>query len=555
MKKKITMLLMAGLFPVCMLSAQSGLPMKVVGEMRVAEGADMLSQGELRVDIASFGSGHITNHGTLNLPNGITFVSDAVTDGTLLNDGDGIVDFTGASQSDVKVVKEFTVGAYSYVSFPFDVKVGEIHNEDAGTTLTFNTNFFIGYYDSQRRADVGLIAESDGANWIWIGNTAAGYDGPADPKDYILKAGVGYLVMPTTPAGIMRLVFPAYAGINDIYSSVGDHYKKVDLTYYNSTNHTIDTQFGWNFIGNTQTTNFRLDGTHLDGTGFDGGFYYYEAGSWSFFHPWMASPDDKATMSPYAAKFAHAAEDIHVGYLSTGRHLEHQSGISFRTSSQNNKFANHLKLALNFEDNESLENMLYIVSNDDYSKGFKIVEDAISMTTESDPKSAFYSLLDGERMSLNGLPFSVTEIPLGASIKTEGNYSIVLDQLVGYDDKHILLYDKASNAIQDMLENDTYTFYSSTGVLDNRFELRISNDFTSIPDTETSNIYVYTEDNNVFIQNISAGDRVYIYDAAGALISNKIASSSEMSTSITGKGVFIVKVVGNIPFTTKVLLK
>ena len=129
--KRLFTLLIAGLGSATMLVAQA--PVNVVGEMKIATGANMVSKGEMRVGIST-ANGHITNEGSLKLPKGVTFVSDDVTDGTLLNNG--TVDFSGASQSDVKVVKNFETarGLYS-ISFPFDVKISDIIiQEGAGAT-------------------------------------------------------------------------------------------------------------------------------------------------------------------------------------------------------------------------------------------------------------------------------------------------------------------------------------------------------------------------------------------------------------------------------------
>ena len=532
MKRLIT-LLIAGLSSATMAMAQE--PVNVVGNMRIADGATMVSKGEMRIGIST-ANGHITNEGTLKLPKGITFVSDDVTDGTLLNNG--TVDFTGASQSEVKVIKSFGSSALFYtVSFPFDVKVSEIVGD--GGLYELEVDYYLGYYDSQSRANDGFIGTQD-RNWKWIV--------PAD-VDYVLEKNKAYMVYTNSP---MRLVFPAHTSTSlaSIYASKD---KTVPLTYYKPIDSPAPpSQWGWNFIGNLNTTNFLMGSDHLK----DGSDDYYETsiyklgldGQWTFIDP----VDNNTTMAPYAGAFTQTPFETNLTFLSTGRHQS--AAYQFRSEEAKPFYSNYLKLSLANENDSQFSDWLQVIVEDRYEKEFEIGKDAVKMFSFSKTIPDFYTMtIDETSLVSHKTDFSENEISLGLNVKEDGNYSIELEKLTGFEDRNILLVDKKENKVVD-LSTGFYSFYAQIGNDKDRFALRFTTDFTSI-DTPASSIVVYTENSDVIIDNISIGDNIEIYNVSGVLLKNGVATSEKVSYTLPEKGVYIVNVNGATSFAVKVMLK
>lgn len=531
MKKKITMLLMAGIIPAFMLSAQ--VPVKVVGDMNIASSAQLKSNGTMYVDMANSKNGRILNNGTLNLPKGIVFASDENSDGMLLNNNTVNL---GSTQSDIKVIKRMEYAEnYYYVSFPFDVKVGDIVGETDNTVL--DTDYYLAEYDGQERADFG----HEGETWVWIYNDVAG-------NNKILKSGTAYLIYTEKP---ISLVFPAYAGTEKMYATPD---LPVSVTYYTGNRTALSN--GWNLIGCRQTTSFDLNTNTLDGYVGYAYFYDKENDAWL---PYDLDPlfGDKVGMAPYAGFFAQveftvpgSSEDV--VFRSGGRNL---SDVDIKFRSTETSAIDLLQLKLQANSSEASD-FLRVIMADQYSDDFKIGEDAIKMISSSEKNKlpTFYSLIDNDPIAFSKMKASERkDIPLGIITKEEGSYNIGIDKLWGYDGKEIYLIDKELNNLKHNLLQGDYTFNAGMLKTDDRFELRIGNKETNIDDLGTSDIYVFAENSMLYVKNAPLGDMISVYNTTGQLVGEKEVTSKEITISLPEKGVYLVKITGSISYSTKVI--
>lgn len=150
----------------------------------------------------------------------------------------------------------------------------------------------------------------------------------------------------------------------------------------------------------------------------------------------------------------------------------------------------------------------------------------------------FYTLNNSRKLSIEAraLPFENTDIvPLGYSSTIAGNFSISLDNFDGvFTSENIYLKDNVTQVVHD-LKTGAYTFATTPGTFDNRFEIvyQASPELASATFT-SSNVVVYKNQQKVFIStgNITM-TKVRVYDLQGRLIfeSNEI-NNSETSFSI-----------------------
>ena len=540
MRKRITMLLMAGILPVCMLSAQS--PSKVAGEMKISSGAQVHSSGSVQVDMSSAHgtNGKILNEGTLNVPNGIIFASDDATDGMVLNKSS--VNH-GSTPSLIKVIKRFETGATYYsVTFPFDVKISEIIGETE--TLVFDEDYFVMEYLPERRALYGY-RDNMPANekpWVWIEGTTG--------LQRTLKAGVGYLIYPTKP---LSLVFPASAGTSTLFHPTNP--KSTTLTFYHSTER-LPVDHGWNFIGNMQKTSFNLNSGTINHPSVGYAYFYdREDDSWSDAYDLDPASPDKVLMAPFTGFFVQTAGTTHgqtstLSFLHPGKTLD-QTSLSFRSSDPASSTFQMLELKLQKSGDTGFDK-LRVIMDEKYSDTFVIGEDAVKMLSAKKPQ--FYTMLDGSPIIFNKMRPTTGEIPLGVILREAGEYTIGINNLRGFEGTEFYLVDKKQGRMHN-LSNGEYTFNSEILFSEDRYVLRTVTDVTAIETGATSKAIAYSQERSIHIANIEAGDLIAIYNLSGQLVVREAAVSERYSKALPA-GVYLVKATGsNTLYTAKIINK
>ena len=139
----------------------------------------------------------------------------------------------------------------------------------------------------------------------------------------------------------------------------------------------------------------------------------------------------------------------------------------------------------------------------------------------------FYSLIDDQVMAIQGkgLPFEQEDrVPLGVKIPSNGIYKIAIAAVDGLFEsgQTIYLEDKVLGVIHDLRQNP-YSFTGTTGILNDRFVLRYTNETLGNEDFENlDNSVLITSGNNLSVTSLKETIKdVKDYDVLGRLIDNK----------------------------------
>ena len=165
--------------------------------------------------------------------------------------------------------------------------------------------------------------------------------------------------------------------------------------------------------------------------------------------------------------------------------------------------------------------------------------------------SNLYSIMDVNKYAVQGrtLPFTDEDvIPLGISIVEPSAYQIEIDTLDGLflGSQNIYLKDKMLNVLHD-LKNSAYTFSSTIGTVEDRFELVFKNELLSNDLVETSDLIVYQSGDLVHLNSVNDEiQQIEVYDLLGRRVFHKSkVYQTEYSFSVQGfkNQMLVVKVI------------
>lgn len=151
----------------------------------------------------------------------------------------------------------------------------------------------------------------------------------------------------------------------------------------------------------------------------------------------------------------------------------------------------------------------------------------------------FYSLIDDQIMTIQGrgLPFNQEDrVPLGVKIPSNGIYKIAIATVDGLFslNQAIYLEDTALGIIHD-LRQAPYTFTGTSGIVNNRFVLRYTNETLGNDDFETLNdSVIVTTGNELTISSLKESIKeVIVYDVLGRLIERK-SNINALNVTLSG---------------------
>ena len=171
----------------------------------------------------------------------------------------------------------------------------------------------------------------------------------------------------------------------------------------------------------------------------------------------------------------------------------------------------------------------------------------------TDYKSAqnFYTLIGSDVFTIQGRASFLEEdkVPVGFKTSTSGTHSISIATVDGLFERgqNIYLEDKELNIIHDLKQNP-YSFYSVTGIYNNRFVLRytdgkLSNEDNQLNDTD---LYVISNEEIQIVSNGLKIKSIEIFDVLGRKLISKtdIDSNSVFVNEITkSNNVLIVNII------------
>ena len=203
-------------------------------------------------------------------------------------------------------------------------------------------------------------------------------------------------------------------------------------------------------------------------------------------------------------------------------------------------------LRINAEGND-LEDATFVHFNNDATSGYDNQFDGVKLMSEDISCPQIYTFTADKHLSINELPLAGNEtVKLGFICRTDGSYSLRASGIESFDaDTPILLEDIKLNKLQDLRQQEVYSFNYSTADDAGRFKLHFKT-ISNFPDAGNHGISIFSYDHKVIINNTTglAGE-VSIYDMTGRELIHS-AMSSRNTTSIPVQaaiGGYLVKVV------------
>ena len=534
MKKTITMLL-AGLLPVFAV-AQNEMPLTIFG--KVHNTGSMKSSSEVYLRSGDSRSAAVENNGTLVIPSGIIFDSDDSRDGLLLNNGTVVAP---SNPSQVQVRKKLSTFKWYFVSFPFDVLVSSI-TDNQGSPLTLDEDFYLNYYDIETRAQQGV--------WDNNGNPRSHWQDITSPGT-VLKRGIGYQVAYDNelhPEGL-EIVFPAQKpdDLTKLFSTSNDD-KKFALDYFIGTNMDIaNTSWGLNFIGTLSTANFQMSSGNLGG--YAGWIQYYDVAQENYID--IDLDLDPKTLPPYTSFFTQASGlEEKITYTQQGLRLsEVETGI--RSAAWNE--ADIFTLAIT---NGRYTDRIKVYSGSSYDEGFYSKEDVVKFLSPSPNVPKVWIKKGNESLLIDKAPYrEIKRFSLGVNIETAGEYIFSPEKVYEGNYQEIWLTDHLSGKRINLLEEDYSLQVTSPFLSNERFSLEMRlNAPTGLDDIVSGSIHIYAVNQNIHVEGCAQGDVISIYNIAGQQVGSYRAEGDFVSIPCSAKGALIVKVIGATSFKVSKIL-
>ncbi len=390
---------------------------------------------------------------------------------------------TGTTESPVHAVlpvgeQKSQYERFNYmISFPFDVKVGEIFGFG-----TIGRHYRIYYYDGLGRAKEGFFAERGDDNWRMI-----------DDTDSILHANQGYLLQlnyirmaddntatwPQKNMNEVELYFPAMNEINTIkledvvIPALGDAYKcKINLqpTYHALNNpdsveadRRIKDSY-WRCIGVPGFTSREANDT------WENFNWNADTKNMPYLYEWHMD-DNKLSVvssSTFTFKPMHAYL-IQNGNSFTWESVAHPTVAAPRRSAAEEGF---YEFYLEMQNGEQALDHTYVrlTDKENITADFDFGQD---LSKELNSGANIFTKVGYERLAANNLPLSeqTTIVPVGVKIAAEGNYTFAMPE--GTHGVGVTLVDNETGDRTNLSLFD-YSVNLTKGDYANRFILEIS---------------------------------------------------------------------------------
>lgn len=167
-----------------------------------------------------------------------------------------------------------------------------------------------------------------------------------------------------------------------------------------------------------------------------------------------------------------------------------------------------------------------------YVEGATVQKDRMfdALTSFKIPQN-FYSLIDNEIMAIQGkgLPFNQEDrVPLGVKIPSNGIYQIAIGAVDGFftAGQNIYLEDISLGIIHDLRVNP-YSFTATTGIINDRFVLRYTNETLGNEDFENNSNVLISSSNAIMVNATNQTiQSVQIYNVLGQLLLDQNAINS-----------------------------
>ncbi|MBQ9338799.1 MAG: InlB B-repeat-containing protein [Paludibacteraceae bacterium] len=224
----------------------------------------------------------------------------------------------------------------------------------------------------------------------------------------------------------------------------------------------------------------------------------------------------------------------------------HRAPLSDYTNAQGEYiYSNEYVLTMSDEDGK-LTDQAYVVVEPDATQGYTRNEDLGKSFAQN--AAQIYTLSEGYQLAANTLPDTVTAVKVCLDMPSEGEYTIRLEK--GGQFNHAVLEDLYTMTSTNLNTSEGYTFAAEAGRTEDRFVLRFAPQQPgTATDTETATagtLRVTVIDGQIIVENgaktgNTAGDMVYLYDAAGKAIYSTPFREGMTLPAPSAAGVYLVR--------------
>ncbi len=231
------------------------------------------------------------------------------------------------------------------------------------------------------------------------------------------------------------------------------------------------------------------------------------------------------------------------------------SNNGFKVKALNTQPIVHLQVSNGINADETI-----IYSNPNASDSYDAY-DSPKMFSNSAVLAEIYTVANSEDLTINGLnaiPYD-SEIALGFSTSTSGNYSIKASQISNFaSGTQIVLRDNLLNYQQDLTLAE-YNFYSDVTAKNvTRFTVlfKVPSVATGINQNSTGNIWISLANNQIVVNGANGETNVAVYNEVGQRLVSQRLTESTKSLGTFVSGVYMVTVTNaGKSATTKVIIK
>lgn len=352
-----------------------------------------------------------------------------------------IVSSGNVSADSISVTYMFYPETWQFITFPFDVRVGDITPMDPGTLWVVR-----GHSGKNRAA--GMVTDD-----VWYNLSSSD----------ILEAGKGYILHCYTGN-----YSPAYFDVkpynrdNGIFTSSD---RKITLEENLAE---FEHNRSWNLIGNPYPSFFNIKMTDFEAPIQIWNSY---SGSYTAYSP----IDDDYILSPGEAFFVQRPIDQEfITFYNEGRqtdmHIRHLLMSTGTSRSAEREIFNVILRS------DSLKDHTRVVLNENASASYEISRDASKFAAMNTRVPQIWSIEGATHYAINERPTSNGEITLGIHCGFEGNYSLAVDT---HSKATVILHDNYSGISTILDAESGYMFHSEAGDYNDRFYLTIINGNTT----------------------------------------------------------------------------
>lgn len=342
---------------------------------------------------------------------------------------------------------------WQFVSFPFDVKVGDIVPQSESTSWVI-------------RSHSGKNRAAGNTNDVWQNLTA----------DDVLEAGKGYIMHCYNPdaESVWFTVKPLTTSVNrQLIFDGGDRTLPLEENLAE-----FEHNRSWNLIGNPYPSFF--DSRFLD---FGAPFMVWN----SYFSNYVAynPADDAYILAPGEAFFVQRPVDEEsITFISEGRQINSDVRTMVEAQNAPQRMRTAGRQIYNFTiANGKQGDRTRVVLNDAANTDYEMTRDAAKFASTEPTVPQIYTLEGNTRYAINERPLAQGTVQLGVHCGTEGQYTIALD---GEAPGTVYLDDLELGVSTDLTTGEGYTFNATAGDYNARFALRFTTGTTAIEGVEAS---------------------------------------------------------------------